>query len=182
MLELKTKVSKLETSSFLTTGEGLYVSVVPSADSIKVLDPVIDSLLNTGLSYTGLPNLHVTVIYSSTSVKDVDEMYRNAEIDPAERFIATIEKFEYWPGHKNQGVLVLKMKSPALEKVHQGLREDGYEVTYPDYQAHMTFIDNLHEQGFDEVKSKKLVQFVNAQFALAGKKIELTGMKAESTN
>lgn len=180
MLQLVVKASKLVTSSFVNVGDGLYVSVVPSAASIKVLDPVIESITNIGLSYTGLPNLHVTVIYSSTTVKDVDAMYRNAEIDPANKYIATIERFDYWPGHKNQGVLVLKMKSPALEDVHHSLREEGFEVTYPDYQAHMTFIDNLHEQGFDEAKSKKLVQFLNSTFALTGKKLELTGMKAEA--
>lgn len=182
MQELAVRASKLVTSSFVNKGDGLYVSVVPSAASIDIVSPVIQSILDMGLSYTGLPNLHVTVIYSSTTVKDVDAMYRNAEIDPAKKYIATIEKFEYWPGHKNQGVLVLKMKSPALEDVHYSLREDGFEVTYPDYQAHMTFIDDLHEQGFDEAKSKKLVQFLNSTFALTGKKLELTGMKAEAVN
>ncbi len=182
MKELITKASSLVTSSFVRKGDGLYVSVVPSAASIDIVYPAIQSIMDIGLSYTGLPNLHVTVIYSSTTVKDVDAMYRSAEIDPAKKYLAVIERFEYWAGHKNQGVLVLKMKSPALEAVHYSLREDGFEVNYPDYQAHMTFIDDLHEQGFDEEKSKKLLQFLNSTFSLAGKTLELTGMKAEAVN
>ncbi len=172
----------LLTSSFLKPGDGLYISVLPTASAISLLEPVIASIQASGLTYTGLPNLHVTVIYSETEVKDVDYMYRMAHIAPERKFLATVDCFEYWEGHKNQGVLVLKMKSAALTEVHLSLREDGYKVGFPDYTPHMTFIDNLHEQNFDSARSQKLVKYLNSHFGLEGRFLELTGMKAEAVS
>ncbi len=182
MRDLTAKTDKLEKAAFLKEDTGLYVSVIPTAAAIRNMQPIIDAIQSFGLSYTGMPNLHVTVIYSSTSVKDLDQLYKSAEIDPSLMFVANIVKFEYWEGHKNQGVLVLKLKCPQLETVHYALREDGYKVSYPDYQPHMTLIDNLHEQGYKEKKAKQLVQILNSQLQAINPRIDLTGMKAESTN
>jgi len=182
MKDLTLRTQKLETSAFLKPEQGLYISVMPSAASVRNLEPVINVLHSFGVSYTGMPNLHVTVLYSSTSVSDLDQLYKTAEIDPTNIYIANVDKFEYWAGHKNQGVLVLKLNSPQLEKVHYKLRKEGYKVNFPDYQAHMTFVDDLHDQGFNEKRSKQLVKILNGQLSGVLNKLELTGMKAESVS
>ena len=182
MRDLTAKTDKFELAEFLDNENGLYISVIPTAAAVRNLQPIIDAIQSFGLTYTGMPNLHVTVLYSKTSVTDLDALYKGSEIDPSNFFVANILKFEYWEGHKNQGVLVLKLKCPQLEKVHYELREQGYKVSFPDYQPHMTFIDNLHEQGYKEKKAKQLVQILNGQLQAVNPRVELTGMKAEAVS
>lgn len=181
-LAVKIKNDFKEHAAFLEEDKGLYISVIPTAASTRNLQPLIDTISSFGLNYTGLPNLHVTVIYSSTSVKDLDALYKNSEIDPSNIYVANIDKFEYWAGHKNQGVLVLRLTCPQLTKIHMELREEGYKVNYKNYQAHMTFIDDLHAQGYSDKRAKQLARILNSQIVGISPRVELTGMKAESVN
>lgn len=171
-----------EYSSFLTEKDGLYISVMPTAESVKNLSYLFTTIKNIGLEYTGMVNLHVTVIFSATTTKDLDKLYKQAKIDPAKTFEAKVKKFDYWEGHKNQGVLVLLLDCPELETAHYNLREKGYSVTYPDYKPHMTIIDDLHTQGYNGKKAKNLAAILNAQVLGSHRTIQLTGMKAEAAN
>lgn len=152
---------------------GTYVCVLPNAMSkIRLLQ--IGRLL--GFDLRGdLDELHSTLMYSRGHFPFDDR------VDPRLEHPATITDIEFWPGHDNEGYLVLTLESQSLQERHRSWLDQGLVHSFPDYLPHVTLKSSLGVLT-DELRSRiKTVRpkVVGLQLVLTNEQIE--GLKAKSS-
>ena len=101
-------------------------------------------------------------------------------LDPKTIFKATPLKLEYWPGHKEKGVVVILLDSPDLQAINKKLMDDWkMEVSFPDYKPHLTVAGNILKDMSEE-KVLKLLEKLNKKLRKVD--LELTGIHIENVS
>lgn len=123
--------------------QGIFAKVLLTTDSTNALTAFFANL-------PLVDDLHATLIYSKTPAKQADL----PNIDKATRYKAKATELLHWPGHDNEGYIVLKLESEELHDAHQLFRNAGLTPTFPDYKPHITLVHPVpnfqsHQASFD---------------------------------
>lgn len=110
---------------------GIFVKVNPTADSVSIIQHYF-----RGLGHDLCQDLHCTVIYS-TKTKDGVNL---PNVDKNERFDAKPIGLAYWPGHDNDGYVVMLLESDDLKELHWRFRVRDLEPTFADYKPHVSVV------------------------------------------
>jgi hypothetical protein len=114
---------------------GTYVSVVPDDRSVIKLCEWARKL-GYWLDEAAIEELHSTIVYSKVAAL-------SPEYDTGVQLTARLERFEFWPGHDDEGYLVAVLHSPALVKLHQEWLSKGAVHAFPEYTPHITLVEGL---------------------------------------
>jgi hypothetical protein len=91
---------------------------------------------------------HVTVMYSQTPVK-VGLIHRILVQEKSKVYKGEVEGLDYWGGHDKRGYLVVKVRSPELQALHEKFKAAGAIPSYSKYNPHMTVVKGFqHPKGF----------------------------------
>lgn len=117
---------------------GVYVSMVPfMSDSFrKFYDFATNLFDNVGIDLYPVEELHCTLIYSrgaSPTAKDCYEI-----CNPREMYVAAFKEMEMYPGHDDDGYLVIVFNSKDMTMRHRQWLGIGAEHSFPDYKCHIT--------------------------------------------
>ena len=120
-----------------TGGEnGIYVSRVPDPLSTERLVDFVHEHALCRMSDRDIDELHCTIMYSPTGLSSEAT---ESDIQPVPFPVAArIVRFEFWPGHDDDGYLVACLQSDALQSIHKLWRLRGGIPTYSVYQPHIT--------------------------------------------
>lgn len=178
---LNTVVARLALAQITADSDGLYVSVVPSRETVKTLRWMNKLLEKAGLtSRSPVADWHITVVYSKVPPVDLPSLYDKAKLDAATIYLADTRAVEYWDGHKDQGVIVLTFDSPQLSRHNKILQDLGYTATFPEYTAHMTLASDIHPEITKE-KALELVAELNKKLKPTTD-LTFTGIRVEDIN
>ena len=107
--------------------KGVYVSVIPTEDTLKVLSEVAGVL-----GFNPDPSkFHVTVMYSKkapNSVQTYGSKIHNA----------TLDKVEVFTGHDDKNYLAAKLQSDSLQFLHKSWCKRGAEHSFDSLMPHVT--------------------------------------------
>jgi hypothetical protein len=147
-----------ETGKVYTGQNGFYSWLNLSTDS---LEDIIDYFPEIGFTPDKLLELHVTVMYSKTSIPVNCSHF----VEPS--FITQVKALgvDWWPGHNEKGYLVVKLDRGNLIRLHDKWKKCGAIPTFPDYFPHMTLMTPFPE-------NVKIVDLLNQR--LNEKPLELT--------
>ncbi len=83
---------------------------------------------------------HITLMYSTDSSLDKDELEKFLNTEFKDNGIAEVIKAEKFDSdEKDSSCIVLTLKSPALDKIHNALKEFGdLKHSYSDFKPHLT--------------------------------------------
>lgn len=96
-------------------------------------------------------DLHVTVMYSFSKVSNPD---LPKEFNNNDDLTASVIGFDRFGEDKD--VLVVKLESPKLSKLHKHYVEVGAKFTWDEYHPHMT----IQEKIKDSITDEQLAKFV----------------------
>lgn len=115
---------------------GLYVQTVPTIDSIRAMNQLLEA--------QGFPSLdwdpHCSIMYS----KETPEKAKvKALFNPATKYTAQVVGITHWPGHDKKGYLVLKLDSESLSQRHDEYKAAGAVPTFDPFESHITVRSGL---------------------------------------
>lgn len=142
------EVSKTYNPFDLQTSSGVYISVVPTKDSLKVIR-LFSQSIDLPLSDEELKEIHCTVMYSKVVPK------RLPTLDSSKVYNARAIKLDWWSGHDNDGYLVLRLSSPSLTVLHNEWKSAGCTFSFPTYDPHVTIKNNVGRLPSDFMKTRK---------------------------
>jgi len=114
-----------------TGSNGFYAFVQPTSQSVRDIVSMFPSLALTEKEQS---DLHCTIMYSKTALT-CDKL---PEIDAGFSKKIHVKELAWWPGHKDDGVLVLKLDASVLKPLHDKWKKCGAIPTYPEYSPHIT--------------------------------------------
>lgn len=131
-----------------TGTHGFYAWLNVAQDS---LEDILNFIPELHINARQLADLHCTVMYSKTPVP-VGKIDENKQL-PDPRFIQEVgvKGITWWPGHKEQGVLVLLLDPTHIQHLHEKWKKLGAIPTYPDYTPHITLATDI--EYTDKIKS-----------------------------
>ncbi|QJT70885.1 hypothetical protein GR7B_00087 [Vibrio phage vB_VcorM_GR7B] len=116
---------------------GTYVELRIHPSSMFQLLTKVHRVLNkfdeSGFKLVDPRSLHVTAMYSTENIPK-DKQMKLAKPD----YIYPSKVMGTDMFGKDKDVLVLKLESPELQKVHKKWKKAGGKPTWPDYQPHIT--------------------------------------------
>ena len=81
-------------------------------------------------------DLHCTIIYSDKPVANIEIPTFNKD----GRYHAMATEVVHWPGHDNDGYLVVKLQSEDLNTIHAKFRDAGIVPNFADYNPHISLV------------------------------------------
>lgn len=157
------------------TPPGNYMSI--NVDGSIVLPGFIAP--STG---TEVPNekQHVTLIYSKTSSIDPNELLSKVDLKFPREVVAQVYEFAAFDAipkdgerDENKATLVVKLKSEFLNSIHDFLKSQGCQHSYPEYSAHVSLYYDVHRD-----ECHRLVKVMNRVVKLPTD-VRLSGYKSE---
>jgi hypothetical protein len=112
---------------------GLYACVYPARGLRQYLEIVENHIPEVQIQ----DELHCTLMYSRNAQPSPLIAAQLVNTGPSS-FYAIPKCFDYWDGHDNEGYLVLRVESEALNKRHMEWRRAGARHSFPDYESHIT--------------------------------------------
>ena len=171
----------VETARYRGTN-GTYASVKPTTSTQLVMAQILGALRQMGYTPLHPADVHVTVVYAAKdnlSPEQMDEILKDPLYSTEQEHRATKIGFTHWPGHDEDGYLVLKINAPTLAKLHHDLRKKyGLTVSFPEYEAHVTIINNAYKTNTPE-EIQKLCDQLNA---LPMQELTFAGLRFEDAD
>jgi hypothetical protein len=121
------------------TGErGLYVSRVPDKMGVDRLVNLVHKFCLCAMDEQDINNLHCTILYSPKIIPQ-SEMHREDFHPVTLTCAAWVYSVEIWPGVNEEGYLVARLQSKALESINRLWHLRGGQSTmFPEYKPHIT--------------------------------------------
>jgi len=113
--------------------DGFYAWLDPNEDGYATLSEFKRRFRTPELKYENTTGLHTTLIYHTGPLPDDPVLPE----DPVQ-LSALGTNVECWEDHKGRSILVLRLYSPDIEKLHNQLVSQGFSHSFPDYNAHVT--------------------------------------------
>jgi hypothetical protein len=133
---------------------GIFVKVLPTIQSIVEIKRRFQQLESR---QSMLDDLHATLMYSKTSINNIILPH----VDKNARFNAEGTSLEFWPGHDNEGYVVMKLSSPDLVTLNSKFRDAGLVGTFPNYSPHVSLLHPVQNAEY----YKNIIEQLNAQLA-----------------
>lgn len=97
---------------------------------------------------------HATICYDRNFVGSFEEANKVAAVvSPSETpRTAIIDDVVWWAGHDNEGYIVLKLKSSALQAIHRKWIDSGAKHSFEDYVPHVTIATGLDNPNETDMK------------------------------
>lgn len=165
---------------------GVYVSRILEPLSVQRLVDFVHEHALCQMSEHDIEELHCTIMYSPTGISSD---HRDNDLSPIPLVCAArVVRFEFWPGHDDDGYLVAVLKSDMLQSIHNLWKLRGCIPTFPEYKPHVTvqtpfeeyrgfshrlklanaaleaspILLRLHKERVEDIKKPTLVEFVEA--------------------
>lgn len=170
--------------SYYTGKSGTYISALPTAATVKLLEPLRELLIEEDFkNLHPVLNWHITVVHSKDNIEDVDQLYGLFPMESDRTFPASVDYVTWWPGHNKKGYLVVKLKSPELSRLNKQLRDLGLKVSFDDYEAHITLAEEVLKTH-DEDQMHAIVSKLNLYVMknLIADQLEFTGIRLEDVS
>ena len=104
---------------------------------------------------------HCTVMYSKVTGRP----WQEPETPP----YARIRHFECWTDHKGRDIIVCMLHFPKAAVQHRNLSENGWQHTFPEYNAHINMVKGAtHKEWAEEATEKfggKILRFKDFLFS-----------------
>jgi len=114
-----------------TGTSGFYAFVQPTKQSVR---DIVKQFPSLSFTKKEKDDLHCTIMYSKTPLT-IDTV---PSPDTGFSKKIHVKELAWWPGHKDDGVLVLKLHAGYLNDLHNRWKGAGAIPTYPDYEPHIT--------------------------------------------
>lgn len=126
--------AKLYYEQILEDRAGLYAWLTPDEESLLALQRL---MRHCPFKTENLTKLHCTVLYCK------GQLPLNVTTPEDRQLPAMVVFLDLWVDHQGDTIVVARLNSEELEDLHNGLKQQGLQHSFDDYNPHITLAKGI---------------------------------------